>query len=242
MSITASDIISTACRLAKMVAPEQPVDAYKVEQGRLALNDVIREWGNSENYIPLQSYLSLTLTANQERYTIGKSDSYDFNDYPIINILEANIIDPNNSNNAYFKVEVIDELMYSNIYYRNSKGIPTYVLLRLYQNYSEMFFQVPPYKALVAKLLVKQQLQPVSNTELGVNLSSVPGFALKALKYQTAAQLRIIFGKPFDQDFQSEYEKSIDAYLSNNIGVDPYVKKDVRLGRRTLYTLYPGRI
>lgn len=237
------EIIERACRLARLAAEQQPVDPYKIERGRECYNDIIREWGNSENYIPLQSYKSLNLVQSQQKYTIGLNDgvtTYDLNTQPIINILECNIIDPDSNPSGYFKCEVITEFMYSNIFFRNSQGIPGWVLVRLYPMFTELYFQVPPFKNLTALMLCKQQLQPVSNTEMSVVVGAIPGFAVLALQYQIAQKLMIMFGKPATSDFLREYDRAIDSYLANNIGVDPYVKKDVTLNNRSIYTSFTG--
>lgn len=243
--VTPVNIIERACRLARLAPEMQPVDSYKIQRGLEVLNDLIREWGNSENYIPLQTLVTLDLVTNQQTYTVGldtESTTYDLSTRPIINILECNILDPDSSTNAYYKVEVMTELMYSNIFYRNSQGIPSWVLVRLYPDYTELRFQVPPFKNLTCEMLSKQQLQPISIENINVPIEGLPGFALRAMKYYVANELITIFGKQADDKFLKDYAEALDAYLSNNIGVDPYVKKDVRLGRRTIYTTYPGFI
>lgn len=240
---TPLNIIERACRLARLAAEQQPIDDYKIQRGLEVLNDMIREWGNSENYIPLQTLLTLDLVNNQQTYTVGlntNSVTYDLNSAPIINILECNIIDQNNSNKGYYKVEVITELMYSNIFYRQTQSIPEWVLLRLYPNYTELRFQSVPYGGLTCEMLSKQQMQPVANTALSVPIDGLPGFANRAMKYYVARELMIIFGKEASPDFIQEYDRAIQAYLDNNIGVDPYVKHDVQLNGAARYGTYYG--
>lgn len=236
---SANDIIDGALRYAKLTAELQPVDPYKVERGREIFNDVVSAWGASAMYIPLQSNLTLELAANQSRYVVGLDASYDLNTSPIIELMEVTIQDPD-SDSIYYDVRIINEPMYANIIARTSTGIPSMVLLRRYQTFSELYFQAVPWKTFNCYLLSKQRLETVSPTQIDINYGIIPEFASEALKFKIAKRLMHVFGKNITAEFSRDHDLAVNAFAAANVTVDPYAKKDVRLSRGTGWTVYPG--
>jgi len=228
---SANNIISGALRLAKLTAELQPADPYKTERGREVFNDVVSAWGASGLYIPLQAQLTFPMVTNQSVYTFGKSDSYSVNTSQVMELMEVTIQDPDSPSIIYF-VNIINERMYANISYRATQNVPSLVLLRVYQTYSELIFQSLPFKVLNAILVCKQKLETVTPTQIDIDYGVIPDFAMEALKFKIAKRLMHMFGKTITNEFSRDHDIAEQTYLASNLTIDPYVRKDVTLSGR----------
>lgn len=235
MSDTVNSIIVSGLRKIGLPPAQQPMPSSMTQRGLEILNDILDLWGGSRLFIPYQKLIFLPLLANQEAYTVGvcpttNPNLYDFNNEPIVNVLECNIQDPN-SPGVDYPIMGITENMYSNIAYKLTTGIPTEYLLRRYEEYSELRFQSVPYANLTAKLLIKQTLSRVALTD---DLSSIPRFYLLALKYKIAINAANVWSRPLTPEFMSEANEVASVLAAACSNIDYTTVRSEQINRKNV--------
>lgn len=229
MANSVNGFIISALRKIGIVADGQNPPPTMVQRGLECLNDILDEWGESRILIPYQAVINLTLNANQEAYTIGNSGIYSLNANPIIDVLQANINDAASPGVDYPTMPPMTEAQYANIAYKTATGIPTEYLLRVYKDNSELRFQPLPYKTLTAKLLVKQRL---SRVELTDDLTAIPYFYSRGLKYKLALDVAQQYARPLTPQFSSLADDAINKVMATAVKIDYSTKRDEQINRK----------
>ncbi len=229
MTVTVAQFIESAARKARVIPIGQNIPDDYTKIGVEIFNDILDQFGGAGVSIPYQSVLTFNTVAGQESYLIGPGQA-DVNSDQVIEIIDCWVT----LNNVRYPLGNMNELMYSNIVYPITQGIPAMYKLRLFNTYSQLTLQPVPWTNFVATLICKQRLQEVTQT---TTLTEIPANWNLGLKLMIARDFRDYLALPQDDNFLARVRKAeLDLYASNVI--DIFVHKNEILTHNRFYYPY----
>lgn len=231
---TALDIIIKAARVAALAPEEQDIPGYILNRGLEIFNDILLEWSGLGVFIPYQSKLDFDTIPGQQSYFNAEEDipvpsgNIDIVDRQIIQINYAKLFLPFENSVAY-TLNIIDEKLFNNTYLLKMQSIPSQLLLRVFNRYTELVFYPIPAAAYKIEMICKQRLDEV---QFGTTLSELPDNWLNALKYQIALDYSVVYQQPLMPVFEKRAALAIDNLKASNI-IDLSINKDELLTPNT---------
>lgn len=209
-----SELILQAFNLAQVTDPNEELQGFMADDGLMALNSIIAQWGALSIYIPTYTIQSISLVAADYQYTVTP---------PIAQLLEANIIDSNNVQTTLFNIDLKKQNTLNYAFSATEQSRPSYVFLQNDASVlgvsTNVFFYPVPDQAYTASLKVKKNLVEFTYSE---EIVQIPAFYLKPLRYQLAKDISDIYGSVLSQTFLPEYERIITELKAT-------VKKDMTI-------------
>lgn len=208
---TAAQLIRKSYILANILDAEEEISGYYGSQGLDILNGIISEWGNMGIYIPVDS----TVTFNTE------PSVFLYEEEPaIVQFLEGNIIDSNNIKSILFLADLKQQNTFNYNLSETAPSRPKYVYIQNNQNipsgiasYSNVYLYPVPDRIYTVNLTVKSRLSELDQSS---QITNLPTFYFKPLKYQLAKELSIEFASILPDRFYEEYDLVIKNLLSIN--------------------------
>lgn len=220
-----SELILESYYLAKILDPQEQSEGYYLTDGLRVLNESLVQWSSLGIYIPAIKTLPVNLTANNYLYAVSPQ---------IIEILQANIVD---ASNVKYPLIIADEKLQNSFNYDIIKTRPSYVYMRQNQDLideetglpsTNLYFYPTPNTTFTANLTIKRIM-----LEFGLNddLTTIPSYYIKPLKFQLAIDLGLIYGTSakFDARFDKEYDRLMTQLKAANrqdmsvLGVNPFL-------------------
>jgi hypothetical protein len=204
----ASDLIRRSYILAQILDPREEVEGYQSSEGLTSLNDILNQWSSLSIYIPSYTIIPIITVIATSNYTITPA---------IVRINEANILD---SNNAQTDLGIIDLEEFNNINMSLSStnlSRPSKIFLQNdfsnWSTQSKLIVYPSPDQVYTITLYAMQRLVNVTYSQ---TLASIPGYYERALHYELAKELSIIYGTVLPQSFFEEYEKLMKELKATN--------------------------
>lgn len=208
--VTASDLIRRAFFLAEVLDPNERVDPSYIKEGFQLLNEIINQWSSLGMYIPYTSTVPVSLLPNIFQYPISPE---------IIEVQEANILD---TENILSPIAIIDTNIYNALNFPQTPGRPNQLWVADNQNFtslitgqlSSLVYVYPmPDTNYTLTMILKQKFVL---TNLYSQMTNIPSYYIKALRYQLASDISDIYGTLLGEKFTKTYEKTMQELAAAN--------------------------
>jgi hypothetical protein len=199
--VKTSQLIKEAYYLAKILDPAEEIEGFYLTEGLDVLNQGLAQWVSLGVNIPNVTNVPVSLTTNNFLYSVSPQ---------IVEIKQANIVD---SANVKYPLLIADEFQQNTFNYDIVKARPSYVYMR--QNgelideetdaaSTNLYFYPTPNANFTVNLTVKELI-----LEFGLEdeLSTIPSYYIKPLKFYLAQDLSIIYSTVLPPRFDKEYER-----------------------------------
>lgn len=193
-----ADLIRQAYILAKVLDPEEELEAYQVNQGLTSLNAIIEQWSSLQIYIPSYRTITINMIPGVYRYTVT----------PVITqVLQGHYM----VGNQQYWLQPIDLKRQNTLNYtlgQQARTLPETVFvddsLPEFMTECTVYFYPVPAGNYVATLYVKQRIGKLDkSTEIG----NIPAYMEKLLIYQLALDTAAINATVLTKEFYDEYDR-----------------------------------
>jgi hypothetical protein len=206
------ELIRQAYMLAKVQDPDEEIEGYRPSEGIQLLNGILDQWSALGIYIPRDSLVTITTTANDYLYAVSPQ---------IIQVLEANLLDEYNVQTVLMPADDKEQNLFNYANSAVSVTRPTNFYLRQndelidittgYTSTNIYLYPVPD-AVYTATFQVKQLLTNVTLYDQ----FTLPPFYFEPLKFQLAKQIALLYGTQLDANFMDEYTRLIRQLKAAN--------------------------
>lgn len=200
MPTSVMDLIKDSYYLSQVKDPGEDIEGYETTVGLRTLNKIIAQWASLSIYIPTYTTLEIELEADVFTYEVTP---------PITQLLDANLLDQSNVLSVLEQVFLKRQNTFNYALGEQAPTRPCAIFIdndkeNMENNRSTVFFFPVPDAPYLATLRVKQMLQPLLAED---DIIEIPPQNEKALMYQTANDLSIIYASQLPPRFDKEYDK-----------------------------------
>lgn len=207
---TALDLIKSAARKARILAPGVSWPTANANEALDELNRMLGSWSNENLLIAEETEEELTLITDQASYTIGTSGTPDFNSARPLEILEGTFI---RSGNVDYPLAVRPFSVYEKISDKSTSGIPYLIALNPTYPNATLYLHYAPSDTYSLFLLSLKELTTYISTGTTVSLSQADQ---DAIVWNLALRLGTDYGKKIREDVVAFARKTKDAIKLRN--------------------------
>ena len=153
-TVVANEFIERALILAGIIDEDEVPASKYITQGVTALNDMLQEWSEGDEFIPYITEFSFKMTPGKNRYTVGPGSSNDIVRQEIAFLTEGKA---QTDGTTIYPLRIFTYNEYNRYDYENVQGPPRTVFLFKHNGFGELIFDAQPDIDYTVTLLVKQK-------------------------------------------------------------------------------------
>lgn len=210
---TVRQVIEASLRLVGAIAVGETPSAEDMSTGKIALQDLIAEWGDGGLVVPSYVKEAITLVIGQVSYQIGEIAPADLDTVRPEQIIGAFV----KSGGYDYPVAIIGERAYRGFLNKTNSGRPN----RLWYNAIAPLGVISTYPVASAAdelwiTSIKPFTEPTTLPESLLDTTEIPRNYHNALKWNLALELAPEYGKTADQVIIGRAQRTYDKIISLN--------------------------
>lgn len=216
MTANVNKLIEQSFKTAGLFTQDQRIDGSRIVEALDYLNEIIDEFSTSPILIAFYKTLTFTMIANQASYVLSQAVSADVSSHRLIQLKYAVVTYTGNR----YPVQVItDDEYYNLVYNSSSSGRPLGVFIQngldsSGNEQSTLTFIRAPDIAYGCEIKGKFVLNHLS---LNTNITTVPKYYLKFLRYALAKELALIYmPNNWTPSHEEEYAKLLSSLTNSS--------------------------
>lgn len=226
-SLSVNDLIIRAFATLGIYAPYKTVSGTDTLTGLFHLNELLDYFQHNGLYIPFFTDINFTMTVGQDEYVISQDVAADVTSNPIIELDYVNIF----YNDVSYPVEIVSYAQVDlNIRNTQVNSRPNRVVLQKNVDTSKVIFYQRPDLSYDCRIRGKIYL---SNVLLQDDLSGIPGYYHRFMRYMLARELKDIYkSENWTPDQEQKYQEMLKE-IKNAADFPLSIDKNPTFGTRT---------